>query len=375
MSRTVKTIITIAVDIVLIAASLITFALFHHVLPQPAADELMGGEQVAQNTLPPRPTRPTSNVSPAPSVNTTVGPMGTVDPSMTPGTTAPFGSGDPGVTAQPTYDPSIYYGQFGEKFGHLFQNDGTIVHTQNEYRSQDIYINIYTGTTNYGQGKVVYHVADIYIRYIDNLKTRFANDTFGRGYAEDVRKLTYESGGIVGLSGDMSSTTRGGIVIRNGKQYSARPFGDVCVLYMDGTMRTFYEKDFDINQAMKDGAYQAWDFGPKLLGDNGEVLTTFNSRVKPKNPRGVIGYFEPGHYCFVAIDGRDCSGSVGTTMQQTAQLMHDLGCKQAFNLDGGESAVMAHNNGDGNWENDFVNVPYNGGRPLSDIIYIAEYTE
>ena len=60
------------------------------------------------------------------------------------------------------------------------------------------------------------------------------------------------------------------------------------------------------------------------------------------------------------------------TMKQTAQLMHDLGCRAAFNLDGGQSAVMSHNNSDGNWENDFVNSPSGGGRKLSDILYIAE---
>ena len=37
-----------------------------------------------------------------------------------------------------------------------------------------------------------------------------------------------------------------------------------------------------------------------------------------------------------------------------------------------DKAVMSHNNGDGNWENDFVNSPSGGGRKLSDILYIAE---
>lgn len=354
MSIKMKAIITVVTDLLLIGACLIVFALFHHVLPQPA-DLSAQGTGEGNNVNPFRSPKPSAT-------STVVTPTSSLDPSVT-GT----------VTPEPT--PDIFYGQFGAQFGHLFQNEGDTVHTANEYRSKDIYINIYTDSTNYGEGKVVYHVVDIYIRNMENLRSRLANDTFGRGYTEDVRKLTYESGGIVGLSGDMSSSTRGGIVIRNGQAYSSKPFGDVCVIYWDGTMKTFYEKDFNMEREMNNYAYQAWDFGPKLLGDNGEVLTEFNSSVKKRNPRGVIGYFEPGHYCFVAIDGRGCSDSVGTTMQQTAQLMHDLGCKQAFNLDGGQSAVMAHNNGDGNWENDFVNVPYKGGRPLSDIIYIAEWTE
>ena len=38
--------------------------------------------------------------------------------------------------------------------------------------------------------------------------------------------------------------------------------------------------------------------------EDGKAKTTFTSDVKPKNPRSVIGYYEPGHYCFVQVDGR-----------------------------------------------------------------------
>lgn len=329
----------VVMDILLIGVALVVFSLFHHVLPR----EAQGPSGTVGTITIPKPT-------PANTLNTPA-------PGETPG---------PDQTPQPENQ-----GQFGAKFADKFSQDGTVTHTENQYRSRDIYIEISTRTTKVDKGNVVYHVADIYIRNTENFKTRLAKDKFGQGFTEDVRKLTYESGGIIGLSGDMSSKTRGGIVIRNGVIYQEKPYRDVCVLYHDGTMVTYFEKDFNMEYAKSNGAYQAWDFGPRLLDDNGEALTEFNSRVTTYNPRSVIGYFEPGHYCFVAIDGRQ-SASVGMTMQQTAQLMHDLGCRAAFNLDGGQSAVMSHNNGDGNWENDFVNSPSGGGRKLSDILYIAE---
>ena len=342
MNKKLKAVLILVMDVLLIGVCLIVFALFHHVLPQ----------KVEMNTSYPVNTR-----------------RPTVTPAVTV-TASPDGSS--GIDVTPT--PYIDYGQFGEKFMDKFATDDTVIHTENEYKSKDIYLSISHGSTDYGSGLVVYHVIDIYLRNVDNLRTKLANDSFGKGYKDDVRKLTFEMNGIVGLSGDMSSATRGGIVIRNGQVYSDKKYNDVCVLYWDGTVRTFDKDTFDMDQAMQDGAYQAWDFGPRLLDDNGEVLTKFNTTnyIAAKHPRSCFGYYEPSHYCFVTIDGRECSNSVGTNMKQTARLMKDLGCTLAFNLDGGESAVMVHNNFDGDWKNDFVNVPYQNGRDLSDIIYIAE---
>ena len=114
--------------------------------------------------------------------------------------------------------------------------------------------------------------------------------------------------------------------------------------------------------------WQAWEFGPSLLGENGEPLTAFpNSKVKVQNPRSVIGYYEPGHYCFVSVDGRQ-KHSRGLRMEELAQLMSSLGCKAAYNLDGGESASMY-------WNGDIFNKPSDGGRAMADIIYIFDPQE
>lgn len=52
-------------------------------------------------------------------------------------------------------------------------------------------------------------------------------------------------------------------------------------------------------------------------------------------------------------------------MEQLSQFFYDLGCTAAYNLDGGQTAVMASKRG-------LVNQPYNGGRTTSDILYIGE---
>ena len=85
----------------------------------------------------------------------------------------------------------------------------------------------------------------------------------------------------------------------------------------------------------------------------------------------VLGYYEPGHYCLVVIDGRAMGGSSGANMQALASLMSDLGCREAYNLDGGNSAEMVMP------RPDLDPVFYCKGdnaakvRPQSDIIYFA----
>jgi len=87
--------------------------------------------------------------------------------------------------------------------------------------------------------------------------------------------------------------------------------------------------------------------------------------VNPRNPRSALGYFEPGHYCFILVDGRQPGYSDGLTLEDLSQVFYDLGCTVAYNLDGGQTAVMA-------FMGEETNIPYEGGRQTSDILFIAE---
>ena len=139
----------------------------------------------------------------------------------------------------------------------------------------------------------------------------------------------------------------------------------MCVLYYDGRMEVMPGSAFDMQQAINDGAWQAWTFGPALLDTDGSVLTSFAStgRIISANPRTAIGYYEPGHYCMVVVDGR--GASAGITLPDLSQLFYDLGCTAAYNLDGGNSSIMV-------WQDAVINDPSGGGRESSDALLIAE---
>jgi len=254
---------------------------------------------------------------------------------------------------------------WAKKFADKFTS--TVVSTENTYTSPNISITVEQYTKSDGRHLITYYVADIYIAKIDCLQCGFAKDKYGVGYAEDMLSMDKRFNAILAINGDYYGNSKSGVVIRNGIVYRSTPNdSDVCVLYYDGTMKTFTADEFDLEKAIQDGAYQAWSFGPSLLDENGESLTDFpTSRVTPKNPRSVIGYYEPGHYCFVLVDGRDSDYSVGMTMAELSSLMQELGCKVAYNLDGGQSSMMTFND-------TYANQPYKGGRPVSDCILIKE---
>lgn len=288
-----------AIDIVLLGASLVTFALFHHVLPKK-----MGFKGIQTY-------------------------------------------GEPG--------------DWSEKWAEFFTSDGSVEVTDTSYRSGDIYVNMSTVK----EDNLTYYVADIYVSSIYNFKTAFANDTYGRGYTQTTLTQAKNNGAVIAVNGDYYGFREQGIVVRNGMVYRTEIWEDACVLYYNGVMETYSKQEFDMQQAIDGGAWQAWSFGPALLDKEGKAVTGFESAIDGYHPRSAIGYFEPGHYCFVTIDGRQTGHSLGMSFENMAKMFEEMGCAAAYNLDGGKTSVMA-------FMDKVYNRPYEGGRKVSDILYIAE---
>ena len=249
-----------------------------------------------------------------------------------------------------------------EKFSEHYTDE--VVVTENSYSSPDVSITVTEETT--AGGRITYYLADIYIRDITTFRSAIAQNTYGSGYRDSIEDMAALNNAMIAINGDYYGNTNEGVVIRNGVIYRANPTNcDVCVLYYDGSMRVMPGSAFNIEDAIADGAWQAWTFGPALLDTDGSVLTNFSStsRIISANPRTAIGYYEPGHYCMVVVDGR--GESAGITLPQLSQLFSDLGCKAAYNLDGGNSSIMV-------WQDEIINQPSGGGRESSDALLITE---
>lgn len=142
------------------------------------------------------------------------------------------------------------------------------------------------------------------------------------------------------------------------------------VIYADGSFEIIREGDITAEELLANGAVQVLSFGPALVED-GEISVDANDEVgkaMASNPRTAIGILENGHYLFVVSDGRT-SESEGLDLLDLAEFLKSLGCKTAYNLDGGGSSTMV-------FAGTLINNPTTSGnstkeRAVSDILYIG----
>lgn len=181
--------------------------------------------------------------------------------------------------------------------------------------------------------KTAYVLADVYIGDISCFQTAFAQDTYGVGNTEKLSDA------------------------------------EICVLNQDGTMDIYQPGQVDISLLKQKGAYQSWVFGPSLLDDNGKAKQDFLTwdYIRESHPRTAIGYFEPGHYCLLLVDGRQ-SSTRGMFLDEMAKVFEDIGCKKAYNLDGGHCSFMT-------FQGNVANHPYKPEHEVQDGIFITEATK
>ena len=284
------------------------------------------------------------------------------------------------LTTQESYSSvsaSSWHDKFSEQFSDTIHSDATsytsphisVRTTQYNYDSGKLDTTADGKHTQYGT-RIVYTLADIYIDSIDCFKTEFAQSTFGIGYSELLSDMSSRMSSVIAINGDSYSNNRhqqNGTIIRNGKVYrTAAATDETCVLYRDGTISSFLPEELDPESLVSQGAWQTWVFGPSLLDSNGRAKSSFFtwSYIRQSHPRTALGYFEPGHYCFLVADGRQ-KNCRGLFLEEMATIFEQLGCKAAYNLDGGYSASMTRSS-------KVITNPYSPNKCVSDGIFICE---
>ncbi len=257
-----------------------------------------------------------------------------------------------------------------------FPNYDTGADADYSYQSDELRIAIKV-IEDTAQTQVIY-VADIWIRNIHSFRTVFGNSKFGSG-TEEPEKLVKRENAIFGVNGSYNQglTLHAGEKFKSLRENKGWNSQAVCIIYRDGSMKTFQlgEDRFNLDDEIKNGAWHGWQFGPILVRDYEISAYAFKYRLGEK-ARNILGYYEPGHYVVVTCDS-GTKKAKGMTETQMAQFMQSLGVKEAFNLDGGTSAVMVfmgevinnprpHVNDKGNLEE---------GRKLKDMLIFGEYDE
>lgn len=249
-------------------------------------------------------------------------------------------------------------------------NQAEPVITENSYESNTISISIQTMEAYDTQ----IYVADVILSDASYLRTALAGGAFGRNISETTSSMAQDNNAILAINGDYYGFRDQGFVMREGYLYrDTRQRGEGyedLVIYEDGNLAVVDESEIEASELEEAGAVQIFSFGPGLIRD-GEITVDEGSEVEQamqSNPRTAIGQIEPLHYVFVVSDGRT-EESAGLTLLELAQVMSDLSCQTAYNLDGGGSSTMY-------FRGEIVNHPTNGWRSgersISDIIYVGE---
>jgi exopolysaccharide biosynthesis protein len=284
-------------------------------------------------------------------------------------------------TPEPTDTPVPMLGVLDGKFADKFVT-GSPVLTDTSYQSERVAIFI---TRVVDDSKTIadhtfnYFMADVYLQNMEDLRSAPAKSwekkwDSGQDWLKNIAKA---NDAIFAVSGDFTLTRKQGLVTRNGEVLRAEhdPKYDVGVIYLDGHMETFTAQDTPVAELTSDpNVWQILGFGPELLDKDGQPKTSFNDpkSVSPANIRNAVGYFEPGHYCFVYVppylgpkDKKPKDDSC-IELEGLSKLMYSLGCVRAYNLDGGATAGMYFNG------KQVIGGSLGQGRKNHDIYYIPQ---
>ena len=242
---------------------------------------------------------------------------------------------------------------------------------------EDASIRVRTETRE--EGGSIWHLAFVDVASAAQLRTWTANPANLKSTTvRTVTKMTKQAQAVIAISGDnyMDHPTQTTYEVRMGQEIRRKSNRkkDILIIDLEGDFH-FILSDPDADSkahAEKTDSeiarYQianAYTFGPALVMD-GEVRTMrkdYSYNPNRPEPRAAIG--QTGHlsYVLVIVEGR--GKSKGVTHQELADFMASLGCLQAYNLDGGNSAEMVF--GETVWRGQ----PRGDERGISDILYFA----
>ena len=216
--------------------------------------------------------------------------------------------------------------------------------TENSYEDDSLSVQL----EQISQDGVMYNVARVKVAHASQLRTGLEDPAKGKK-SNYVHNIAEKYNAVLAISGDFFTKNKVGYVVRMGETYRIKPSKtrDMLLIDSNGDFHVIFRSDAEELQTLNsrtDVTFpNIFNFGPVLVHE-GQALTvpeyydnTFN--VKRPEPRCAIGQVGPLEYLLVVADGRS-DDSEGATAEQLAQFMAAQGCITAYNLDGGDTALM-----------------------------------
>ncbi len=265
-------------------------------------------------------------------------------------------------------------------------------YTENGYEDQTIRVRL----EDREEDGVIWHLAFVEIASPTQLRTATRksielNDMYGSASEKELEKklksvlMSEQTGSVSGMASQYHA-----VVAINGDNFQSETAKKTFEYRMTYKVRSKTNQtkdmliidengDFHLVTAQKSDAQSkalaavaaehrivnAMTFGPALVIDGTEQEISKNYGFNPNRPepRAAIGQTGTLSYVLAVAEGRGASS--GVNFQQLAHFMYGLGCRQAFNLDGGNSAEMVFG------DRKYKGMPGGDERGLNDIIYFA----
>ncbi len=240
-------------------------------------------------------------------------------------------------------------------------------YTQTGYQDESITVTMESREV----GESMFHVARVRIADPSQLRTALAGP-YGTKKTNKTSSMAKTNNAVVAMNGDYYNNREGGYIARQGETFRKKPSKSLDMLVIDskGDFHVLVQSDPEkLTALVKDTGnpiVQSFTFGPALVVDGAlqPLPESYPFNIRRPEPRAAIGQIGPLEYVMVVVDGRT-EASPGVTVEALAAFMAELGCTQAFNLDGGNSATMMFNNDYYSRKTD------NSERSVSDIVYFA----
>lgn len=230
---------------------------------------------------------------------------------------------------------------------------------------------------------LTYYTADIYLASGSSMYTVTYNPE-RPGRTNGLPQTMAKNNNVVyAQSGDfysyrISHDTYPGNIVRDGQILYSESYTKLLNRVPNlATIGFFPSGKAEVNEAWEMSAQDYVDrgattviaFGPLLIRD-GEMADLTDDAYTHQEPRSCFGIVSTNHFVGLLVEGRK-DHSDGASLATCAQILYDMGCWDAINLDGGNTAAMLFmgesvqmNNSGGVDEND---------RAIPDILCAGTY--
>ncbi|MBR6667329.1 MAG: phosphodiester glycosidase family protein [Clostridia bacterium] len=245
----------------------------------------------------------------------------------------------PALTAAPlAIDPTVGANSADES-GYILDENGNRI----GYEDASLRITMETIEVE----NVIYRVARVEVADASQLRTGLEDPSRAKK-SNYLHVIAQDYNAVLAISADQIVRNEKGYVIREGKTYRKKYYKsrDILAIDANGDFHIVYKSDEDAFEALLNNPecpiVNTFNFGPALVAE-GQVLempsyyTQFN--LGRPEPRCAIGQTGPLSYILVVVEGRS-KESAGATGEQLASFMASQGCVTAYNLDGGDTAMM-----------------------------------